>query len=401
MRHTGAISADQRANYLNAMFELSLCTGVLSLFIALPLIVNWRNRPANLWLGLFIFSIGWLSLQVLYFAFPKALFGVFDPPVAAIGAFFYLYVRSLTGLGNHRRQFWHFIPLALWSGGLLAARVAVPPMTLYSGIVGDGWNIFDLFLLGFQLLAVGYAIAVLWRLRQYRAVLRDSYSSLKERDLIWLRNLTTVVIGMLVIWIPATILGGRVGTAALVCGRLVTLFLLGWYGMGQHAVLLPQLSEAAQSVAAENGAINPPPTELAVTAAALESKYARSGMSDATQKAIGERLLRRIGQHRDYLDSDIKLTDIADQIGTSPQLLSQYLNQVLGINFFDYVNGLRVAEVKQLIADPAHADTPLLDLAFAAGFNSKSTFNASFKKITGTAPSIWRNLPAKTSEPNG
>ena len=388
------------------MFNFSLCTGVLGLFIALPLIWSRRTRPANLWLGLFIFSLSWLSLQVFYFAYPKYLFGVFDPPVAAIGTFFYLYVRNLTGLGNDRRQAWHFIPLVLWSGALLLARILVPPMTLYNWLVGPGWAVFGMLLILFQIFAVAYAIAVLYRLRQYRQRLRENYSSVEERDLVWLSTLSKIVIIMLLVWIPATMFGGELGNAALVTGRLLTLFFMGWYGMRQYAVLLPQnsalpkMGEQLAALPAEHFGMDDPVLAEAPSDAA-EVKYARSGMNMAAQQLIGERLMQRMAQHRDYLECDIKLVDIAERLGTSPQLLSQYLNQVLGLSFFDYINGLRVAEVKRLMTAEVHADSPLLDIAFAAGFNSKSTFNASFKKIAGVAPSVWRSEHVLVSQPNG
>jgi AraC-like DNA-binding protein len=82
-------------------------------------------------------------------------------------------------------------------------------------------------------------------------------------------------------------------------------------------------------------------------------------------------------------------------------LLSQYLNDALGLSFFDYINGLRVAEVQKMMRDRSNDTRTLLDLAFAAGFTSKSTFNTSFKKISGLAPSSWRNQHVKTSGPIG
>jgi AraC-like DNA-binding protein len=114
-------------------------------------------------------------------------------------------------------------------------------------------------------------------------------------------------------------------------------------------------------------------------------------MTDASAELIAERLERRMTVTRDYLESDITLSQLAERIGTSPQLLSQYLNRVLGVSFFDYVNGLRVAEVQRALANSGNRGQPLLQLAFAAGFNSKSTFNAAFKRLTGSAPSAWRS----------
>lgn len=124
-------------------------------------------------------------------------------------------------------------------------------------------------------------------------------------------------------------------------------------------------------------------------------------MTEAASQLIGKRLEHWVAQERGYLDPDIKLSELAERIGTSSQLLSQYLNEVLGSSFFDWINALRVAEIQKMMRDPGNDARTLLDLAFAAGFSSKSTFNTSFKKISGLAPSRWRTEYARTSAPIG
>ena len=361
-------------------FSLAICTGLLGLFIAIPLLAMWRQRAANFWLGMFIFSLSWLSLADIYEIYPFA-FGLFDWPLTGIGAFFYCYVRSMTALGNSRRQAWHFLPLAAWSLALAGARLFVPVRTLLHWLGHEGNPVFAAILLASQLLACAYAVAVLWRLAQYRRRVRLNYASTTGRDLNWLTGVAVILLALLALWLPATLLGG-IWVWGLVLGRLATLYFMGWSALRQHEVFLPPVPEKTEK------------TEKS-------DKYARSGMHDAAAQLIGERLARRAARERDFLDGDIKLTDLAERIGTSPQLLSQYLNDVQGVNFFDYINGLRVAEVQRMMGDPAHAERSLLDIAFAAGFNSKSTFNASFKKITGLAPSAWRAMGSGTSVPIG
>ena len=367
--------------------SVELCTAMLGLFLALPLLGLARKRSANVWLGLFVLSLALLSMSTylshtgVYRRFPL-LWGLCDWPLATLGGFYYLYVRAMTGLGNDRRQLWHAAPLAVWLALILQGRY-----------FGPYWLPFPIFILAFQIIAVAYAVAVLVRLKQFRRRVREHYSSTKDRDLAWLQALTVLLLVLLFIWLPAVALGGA-WVWALMLGRIAILYCAGWYGLRQAHVFLPP-PVAAPAPEAEAAPAAGPPLDAGA------DKYARSGMTDAARGLIGERLARRAREARDYLDSEVKLSDLAERIGTSPQLLSQYLNDVAGVNFFDYINGLRVAEVQKLMADPGSAERPLLDLAFAAGFNSRSTFNAAFKKKAGVAPSEWRKLHVRTSGPIG
>jgi AraC-like DNA-binding protein len=46
-----------------------------------------------------------------------------------------------------------------------------------------------------------------------------------------------------------------------------------------------------------------------------------------------------------------------------------------------------VEESKRLLLDPAFAHYNILGIAFQAGFSTKSTFNKTFKELTGLSPS--------------
>ncbi|WP_457418242.1 helix-turn-helix domain-containing protein [Roseateles sp. P5_E7] len=348
------------------MYEtLSFCSAVLGLFLAVPLLALLRRRAANAWIGLFVLSISLLSLSGTrwYHAHPE-WFGLMDWPVTTLGAFYLCYMRAMVGLGNDGRQAWHFLPLAAFIGLLLRAKFFQPVD-------------FGLFFLACEALATAYAVAAGWHL--HRA------SSLPRRDRVWLGALSVVVVLILLNCVLSSLFGGLWDWGLLV-HRVVILYFVGWFGLRQVEVFLP-----------ERGTADAPPPQLA--AEADTGKYARSGMTDAAQALIGAKLQQRMAQARDFLENELTLADLAERIGTSPQLLSQYLNDTLGLSFFDYINGLRVAEVQRMMADPAQASATLLDLAYAAGFNAKSTFNAAFKKISGATPSEWRRLQARTSEP--
>jgi AraC-like DNA-binding protein len=91
-----------------------------------------------------------------------------------------------------------------------------------------------------------------------------------------------------------------------------------------------------------------------------------------------------------YRDGELKLEQLAGQVAMTAHELSQLINDACGVNFQDYLNRYRVEELKAAL----HADArgSILDLALAAGFNSKSALNRAFKKHTGMTPSQFRAL---------
>lgn len=313
--------------------ELMLGTAILGLLLVLPLFALSRKRPAHAWLGLFVYSISSLALADyciaagVYLRHPR-LWGVFDWPVASIGAFFYCYTRSLLGFKNGWRQGLHFVPQLLLLFLLVPIWFSAPEERVRELMAGEKGQGLNPMLLALQLLAAGYALAVLYRLHQYRLRLRETYSSILGRDLVWLQWLTMAVLILLTIWFPA-VQSGDSWLLALVLARLALLYAFGWYGLRQQHVFLPL--PVANSGPTEAPA--PPRSEATFEPAKTAERYARSGMTPAAQGLIGERLQRRMTEDRDFLESDLKLTELAERIGTSPQLLSEYLNAVLGQNF--------------------------------------------------------------------
>ena len=100
-----------------------------------------------------------------------------------------------------------------------------------------------------------------------------------------------------------------------------------------------------------------------------------------------ERLLQLMDQEQPWRAPDLTLHELAQRLGTHPALLSRVLNTSCGQNFNDFVNTYRTQEAQRKLADPRFAHYSLLGVALESGFNSKSTFNRVFKKLTGQAPS--------------
>ena len=73
-------------------------------------------------------------------------------------------------------------------------------------------------------------------------------------------------------------------------------------------------------------------------------------------------------------------------LNVRPRELSRLINQVDNNNFYHFINALRIQHFKALQADSANRHLSIVGLAREAGFKSKSTFYAAFKKLEGTTP---------------
>ena len=94
-------------------------------------------------------------------------------------------------------------------------------------------------------------------------------------------------------------------------------------------------------------------------------------------------------REKPYLDPDLTLPALAAMTGVPRGDLSSAINSDTGKNFYDFINTFRITHVKELF-EMSDSDVKVIEIAFRAGFSSKSTFNDVFKRITGLTPSEYR-----------
>jgi AraC-like DNA-binding protein len=120
-------------------------------------------------------------------------------------------------------------------------------------------------------------------------------------------------------------------------------------------------------------------------------KYIWSDLDKHKVTQIKHSLELSMAESKPYLNSELKLAELAAKINTSPQNLSQVINTEFKQNFYDYINSYRVDEAKKLLLNPGYDNKKILTIGFDVGFNSKATFNRVFKKLTGLTPTEYRN----------
>ena len=105
---------------------------------------------------------------------------------------------------------------------------------------------------------------------------------------------------------------------------------------------------------------------------------------------LAVRLEQKMSQDKLYLNPKLTTTDVATAIGTNKTYLSNYLNNTLNTSFFDYINTFRINEACRIIdAMPEEGRKSMSVVAQKSGFNSLSSFNRYFVKLTGISPKSY------------
>lgn len=104
--------------------------------------------------------------------------------------------------------------------------------------------------------------------------------------------------------------------------------------------------------------------------------------------------LEQVMQHEKlYLNPLLKLNGVAERLPLDVTKLSWLINEGYGCNFYDFVNHYRIEAFIEKLNSNEHKSQTLLALAYEVGFNSKTTFNKSFKNKLGLTPSAYvKNL---------
>lgn len=120
-----------------------------------------------------------------------------------------------------------------------------------------------------------------------------------------------------------------------------------------------------------------------------EKKYSKSVLDDETKTKILTKITA-VMEDKYYLKTSLSLPDLAKKINTSPNYVSQVINEKLNLTFLELIAKYRIEEAKTMILDPNLNET-IEGIGYSVGYNSKSTFHSAFKKITGQTPAEFKS----------
>jgi AraC-like DNA-binding protein len=155
-------------------------------------------------------------------------------------------------------------------------------------------------------------------------------------------------------------------------GYLVLAFYLGYFSLRQQEIFPYQHKDVIGIKA------------LIESKAVSDRAHRFSADELVTVKA---RLLKIVESEKVFLDPNLGLPQLAQKADLSTHDLSYVINEGFGENFFLFINRYRIKEAQRLLLSPKHQHLNIQGIAYESGFRSKSTFNTTFKNMTGLSPS--------------
>jgi AraC-like DNA-binding protein len=373
-------------NYLY-LYDIALLNGLV---LMAALLSRRENRFPNFLLCL-LFAVAlfsqWvivLSLTGMIEKYPLLLRFRFATTLL-VPSLFFLYVLALT-TPNFKwvQSYWiHFAPFLL---GLVAYAL----LTLGSRKV-ENWQVDPSFLeqrYFFLLISVvltgTYLVMSLMRIRKFQALLPDYFSDWIHVRLSWLRVLLILFVIPWFIELLDVLMGPSVILVekAMLPVVLVSLLLIGFFGLRQSVIF---------SKGEEWGARSSHSANLKETISVDEKETRTTVFSQEELDRWRGRIEEFVNEKKPYLRPEYRLFDLARDLNLRSYQVSEILNRGVGLRFYDFINQYRVKEAKSRLLDPSLTHLKILAIAMDCGFNSKSSFNDTFRKFTGLTPSQFRN----------
>ena len=346
------------------------------------------NIKANRWFSVFIFCIFLISLESTFIAlnikfindFLKNILGLTEFIIAPI---FFLSVSYFIEPNRKwkNRDYLHFLFAFFILILLLLGQIFDSQNSNHEISTESLKNIILFFSLIFGLILITYCFLSYLKLLKHQKSIYYFSSSVEKIDLKWLQYLCIGVSIIAVFWIIDIIFHLSESNSFFDLFTslfyLLSVFFIAYYWSIQNEVFPYAKIEKKE-----------------ITTIIDETKKIDNSrkkiISDEKLNQIKSDLVLIMNIKKPFLDCELNLFKLASEMNVSSHILSYVINTGFEENFFQFVNRYRIEEAKKLIIDSKMDHLSILGIGYEVGFNSKTVFNTTFKKMTGKTPSQFK-----------
>lgn len=369
-------------------FIYTLFSGA-ALLLAFLLIANPNkvNNKGNWWFGWFVLCLFMVtvgdSLQITHVDLNENIVNLISLAAFIIAPVFYLSVCYFIEPGRKwkKTDFLHFgfgFVMLLLTLLLMLVDNSKYQKTTHSEtdqIVGVIFNLICFFQL------IQYVIVSYRKIVKHRKNILYFASSVESVDLKWLQYIGVGVASMSFIWALEILfqLSGKSVVYDTFSNLiyLINVLFIAYYSMKQKEIYPfdAKVQDEIMDIVWE--------TELP-----LENR--KKLLPDDKLEETKAELIDLMDSKKPFLDCELSLVKLADLMNTSTHLLSYVINTGFNENFYQFVNRYRIEESKKLLLDPNMNHLSLVGIGYEVGFNSKTVFNTTFKKMTEFTPTEFK-----------
>ena len=327
------------------------------------------NKRANFWFGLFLlfWSTYWLEEILLLIGAKLDTTSIYFVIIKSIQfltpMLFFNSTRLFSNPDYHykKEEYLYFI-LPIVYGFLFYQSIIFPRAENYKLLVLILTLVNAITLLSFAIVTI----------ERHKKKVRLYYSDIEDVDLSWLEYILAALLALVLFISVYNILFPYAELNSLANGFMFVIILfIGHFVIRQEEIFMIAKEERTQI------------EEVSLS----DNKI----IDDDELNEIMVNLRRQMEEKELFLDKKLTLKKLSGIANTTPHKLSYALNAGFNQTFYQFVNEYRVERAKLLLDGPKKNEYTILAIAYESGFNSKSTFNTSFKKVTGITPSQYIN----------
>lgn len=339
--------------------------------------IKSENRKANIFLGLFLWSISIQLINGIVFDYYEEedlefTFLILDP-ILFILLFLFFYLNTTINKTINKWYYLLFIPGIIHN------------LSINVEALNEVFADYDDLILVFYFFEILLLVYVFRILRNHKKKISNFYSELEFKSLSWLKSILIAILLFHFILIVEGITGVEesenevwegIFQFSSVVLLLFIVYWIGYNGFSQPEIFRQYLFQREISE--------------------LEIPIDNPNSLDEINEKF-EHIKTTIVKEKLYTNPELNLRTLSIALDIKEKELSKLINQCTESNFYQFINNFRVREFKRLLQSPKAKQLSILGLSQEAGFSSKSTFYSTFKTAEGMTPKQYE-LSLKKSE---
>lgn len=344
-----------------------------------------KNIIANRWLAVFAATFGCAMLEIFMHTLGlqdshRVLMDMAEVTRFISAPALYLSIVSFVAPAKRFRsvELLHLLPFVIF------LIFIIPHMLTGQNVEIAAWAahvVFKIFFLTLPVQTVVYWVLSFLKLKSHRRNIRKVLSSTRTVDLQWLQNFLWVLAGVIFLWLNLAFFDIPFLREITPWLYLLSAYFLSFFALRQGEVY--SFSKGSR-IEIQSLILETP-----------ERPIRQKRLDPLALEDLKNRLEILMDTKKPYLDSTLSLPLLAEQMGVSVHELSYLINEAYKENFFSFVNRYRIEESKRLLLSAAFERLNILGVAYESGFNSKTTFNTTFKKRMGMSPTEFVKAEGK------